>query len=528
MALRYQLRVLGESLGGAGAALLLLALFAAWLLPGLFGHDPWKPDEAYTFDIVYHIVQNGDWLVPTLAGEPFMEKPPLFFWTAALFAQAFGGALPLHDAARLASLFYVSIALLFTWLAADRRVAAPLLLAGCLGAVHHVHQLITDNALLAGMAIGLYGLRESRGWAIGSGAGIAFLSKGLLGPGFLGAIALLLPLLRAWRGSWRTWGWALVTFAPWALVWPWLLYRHSPALFHEWFWVNNVGRFTRENQLGGVLDHWHYAKAFPWFALPAWPLALWSLARRPGLPEVQFGFLSFVVMFGVLSAASSARTLYGLPMLIPLALLAAVEIDTLPAWIAWPMEKLAVWASALAGVALWAGWAAFLLGWRPAFLADALPGFGPHIELALLAGAAAVTLAWLGSFALEPRLAARWLAAVALVWGLVMTLWLPAFDHAKSYRGVFTDLAEHRPKVAGCVASRGLGEPQRAMLHYFAGLVTVREESESRRSGTGDCPLFLVETAAHQAPQPGAQWRLAWQGARPGDDKEWYWLFARF
>jgi 4-amino-4-deoxy-L-arabinose transferase-like glycosyltransferase len=520
LALRYQLRVFGEALGGAGRALLLLALVAAWLVPGLFGHDPWKPDEAYTFGLVYHIVQSGDWLVPTLAGEPFMEKPPLFFWTAALFARSFGGVLPLHDAARLASVFSVLVALLFTWLAADRRVAAPLLLAGCLGYLQHAHQLLTDNALLAGMAIGLYGLRESRGWAIGTGAGVAFLSKGLIGPGLLGLIALLLPLLRAWRGSWRTWGWALLTFAPWALVWPWLLYQHSPELFHEWFWVNNVGRFTGESTLGGVFDHWHYAKALPWFAFPAWPLALWALARRPGLPEVQFGFLSFAVIFGVLSAASSARTVYGLPMLAPLALLAAVELESFPRWLGWPMEQLAALAGALAGLALWATWAAFLHGWRPDFLAQASPGFTPQMEPALLAGAVAVTLVWLLSFALEPRLPVRWLGAVALAWGLAMTLWLPWLDHPKTYRDVFAGLRKELANGGGCVASRGLGEPQRAMLQYFAGLVTVRGDG-------ADCPRLLVETPGNTAPEPGAQWRLAWHGARPGDAKEAYWLFAR-
>ena len=28
-------------------------LCLAWLLPGLIAHDPWKPDEAYTFGVVY-------------------------------------------------------------------------------------------------------------------------------------------------------------------------------------------------------------------------------------------------------------------------------------------------------------------------------------------------------------------------------------------------------------------------------------------------------------------------------------------
>ena len=519
MTLRYQLRAFGEALGGAGAATLMLALFVAWLLPGLFGHDPWKPDEAYTFGLVYHILERGDWLVPTLAGEPFMEKPPLFYWTAALFARSLAGVLPLHDAAHLASLFYVALALVFTWLAADRRIAAPLVLAGCLGYLQHAHQLITDDALVAGIAIGLYGLRESRGWVLGTGAGIAFLAKGLLGPGVLGLIALLVPILPAWRASWRRWPWALVAFAPWALVWPWLLYRHSPQLFHEWFWVNNIGRFTRENTLGGVLDHWHYAKALPWFALPAWPLALWALLRRPGLPEVQFGALAFAAIFGVLSAASSARTLYGLPMLVPLAMLAAVELDTLPRWLAWPVEKLATSLAALAGVALWAAWLAFLYGWRPHGLVEASPGFVPQWQPVLAAAAAALSVVWLLSLALAPALPVRWLAGVALVWGLSMTLWLPWLDHAKSYRGVIASMQAERRKVPGCVATRNLTEPQRAMFHYHAGIVALPKDAQ--------CPWLLVHTSDNKPPEPGPQWRLDWQGTRPGDSKEWFWLFAR-
>ena len=52
----------------------------------LVGHDPWKPDEAYTFGVVYELLQGGSWIVPTLAGEPFLDKPPLFYLTAAACA----------------------------------------------------------------------------------------------------------------------------------------------------------------------------------------------------------------------------------------------------------------------------------------------------------------------------------------------------------------------------------------------------------------------------------------------------------
>src|SRR5438309_5020008 len=61
-----------------GSAFALAALIVTYLLPGVVGHDPWKQDEAYTFGIVLHMLESGDWVVPTLAGQPFMEKPPLF------------------------------------------------------------------------------------------------------------------------------------------------------------------------------------------------------------------------------------------------------------------------------------------------------------------------------------------------------------------------------------------------------------------------------------------------------------------
>ena len=62
------------------------------------------------------MAESGDWIVPTLGGEPFMEKPPLYYLTAALFGKLFSFVLPLHDAARLTTGFFMSSALLLTGL----------------------------------------------------------------------------------------------------------------------------------------------------------------------------------------------------------------------------------------------------------------------------------------------------------------------------------------------------------------------------------------------------------------------------
>jgi len=492
-------------------------VLAAWILFGLIGHDPWKPDEAYTFGLVWHILEKGEWLVPTLGGEPFMEKPPLFFWTAAIFCKAFGWALPLHDAARLASGFYVGLTLWFTWLASGKRIAAPLLLAGSLGYLQHAHQLITDNSLAAGIALGIFGLTARNGFALGTGAGIAFLSKGLIGPGMLGVIALALPVFPAWRTAsyLRCLLWAALAFAPWALVWPWLLYAHSKPLFDEWFWVNNFGRFTGSAGLGGVLDHWLYVKNLAWFALPAWPLAAWMVFSQKENPEIRLPLVAFVVMLVVLSAASSARTVYAVPMLVPLALLAAPALDSAPRWLARPLEILGTWGAGLVALALWVGWVALLTS-PPAWMVKASPGFVPQVGVIALLFALAASAGWL--YLARAGFPLSWTAGVTLIWALAMTLWLPYLDHPKTYRGVIEDMKKNVPAGA-CVVSRGLTEPQRAMFDYFAGVTSPPPSA--------GCDYQLVQTSTPAEPKMGDEWRLAWRGTRPGDDKEYFWLFTR-
>ena len=61
---------------------LFVLVCAAWLVPGLIGHDPWKYDEAVVFGIVNEILRSGDWINLKLAGEPYFDKAPLFIWVA--------------------------------------------------------------------------------------------------------------------------------------------------------------------------------------------------------------------------------------------------------------------------------------------------------------------------------------------------------------------------------------------------------------------------------------------------------------
>src|SRR5258708_36493332 len=78
---------------------LAILLCMAWILPGLIGRDPWKPDEAQTFGVVYQLLKDGDWVVPWLAGEPFLGQPPLIYLTAARTGTLLSPGFPFHDGA---------------------------------------------------------------------------------------------------------------------------------------------------------------------------------------------------------------------------------------------------------------------------------------------------------------------------------------------------------------------------------------------------------------------------------------------
>ena len=49
-------------------------------------------------------------------------------------------------------------------------------------------------------------------------------------------------------------------------------------------------------------------------------------------------------------------------------------------------------------------------------------------------------------------------SGVALCWLLLMTLWLPLLDYARSYRPLVERLAKHVPRDA-CIAAPGMPRP---------------------------------------------------------------------
>jgi hypothetical protein len=111
-----------------------------------------------------------------------------------------------------------------------------------------------------------------------------------------------------------------------------------------------------------------------------------------------------------------------------------------------------------------------------------------------------------------------------MVWGLLTIFFWEYADSRNSYRPLVMEVTRQLPRGYSCISSHSLGEPQRALFEYFAGIVTYREEVPSRKR---DCDILLVQGMRTGIHQPGPSWEQFWEGTRPGDRRELFRLYRR-
>lgn len=517
-------------------------LVVVYVVPGLVGHDPWKPDEAYVFGGVLDMLKTGDWIVVKVGGVPFVEKPPLYHWVASITAKTLSPWLQLHDGARVASGIFVmataasvAAACHLLWGAGFGRVGAVMSLSAA-GLFTNAQMMLPDLPLMAGFAIaiaGFAGCATHRPWAgiaLGIGVGIGFLAKGIFAPAVLAISSMALPaFFPAWRRRTyaRDLAVALAIAAPFLLVWPVALWLRSPQLFMTWFWDNNIGRYLGFSvpYLGAAADTGFWLETWPWFLFPLWPFAAAAILRRDDPPGTHAGVQVGMVVCGciaiVLGSSASARAIYALPMIPALALVAAGSARGEHPRLNRLLQWLGIFIAGSAAVVVWYGWFALVSTGRAPdwpLLTRYFPAefelIPDHNDVAL---AALLTLGFAVScFALRAaanRGIALWVGGLATAWALVALLWVPWIDNAKSYRGVYESLRGAIPRNVNCVASLDIGESERALLEYILGIPTIDMGAP--------CGAVLRQRRLDQVAKPlPASWRMAWSGSRPGDDRE--------
>jgi 4-amino-4-deoxy-L-arabinose transferase-like glycosyltransferase len=518
----------------------LLLLAFIWLWPGILGHDPWKPDEPYVLAVTLDMLKYNHWLVPSIQGEAWLNAPPLYYWVASVFVRLLSpGLLAPHDAARLATPFFMAIALFCAGGAGRELIgrrhgrSVVLILIGCIGLVDTGHQMSSSVAAFAGYAAAFYaltlGLRMPAlaGALFGLASTVLFLSSSLLDLVLLWAVALALPCFSAWRNKRYaiTVGMALLSGVPLMLIWPVAFARDYPQLFQLWLEHYALGELNGFGQIGLFHDVGYYFKTSLWYAWPAWPLAAWTLyRRRPNVPMLQLPCLFFGVIILLLTLSGAQVTKNTMPLLLPLSLLAAVELDTLRRGAASALNWFGLMTFGFFGLLIWFGWAAMNFGWPEKLAGRAhyfSPYYVPYVSLPLALCALFATLVWVWALTrrnLRGRQAVtNWVAGITLFWGLACTLWLPWLDALKSYRPVVASMQRAFPSLPGCVATEPDDWMARVSWSYFANF--------DLRPGRQDCPYRLVIRPKGSAPDQG--WETLWRGSRPREDDEIFALQQR-
>jgi len=528
-------------IGETAKTRLLLLLCFLWLVLGLIGHQPWKPDEAQTISAVKHLLQGGSWIIPSVAGVPTLQNPPLYYLSAAAGAWLLSPWLSMHDAARLVTGLWMALTLLMVgmtgremWGKGEGRQTTFIFL-GSIGLFFPAHLLTAEIAALAGYAMAFYGLAlaHRRPWRaaplIGCGIGIAFLSTGLSAVEILLLTAAALPaMFPHWRRKsyFTSLATGLAIATPWLVLWLFAVWRQSPDLLHTWL-VSGKHVLDDNNLL-------YFARTLSWYAWPALPLAAWSLwhyrQRLLQRPQFQLALVFFLATLLLLGLGSDSRDILALPLLLPLAVMGGAAIEKLQRSAASALDWFGIALFGTLGFLLWLGWFAMMSG-LPAKLAERMhtlsEAYVPHFDWKIFLAALGLTLIWwLVVFKTNKRsnraVVTDWAVGITLVWGLLTTLWLPWLDAAKGYHGMYASMKQALPAQYACLTSRGMGVSQRALLDYYLNIQARPIETSQR----AECDLFLVQDEKrHATGAPGPDWKLIWQGKRPSDRRERYWLY---
>lgn len=555
-------------------ALLLFCL--AYVLPGFFGRAPWKVEDIATFGVSQELASNpGNWLAPQLLGQANGFDALAPYWLGALAIKV----LPFLDpavAVRVPFGLMLILTLLATWYAVYYLARSPqaqpvafafggeaspvdyaraiadagvLALIASLGLAQLSHETTPALAQLGFTALVFYAMAASpyrRATKVfGPSLG---LFVGMSGLALSGAptLALLFGMggaLVEWAHMrWantsrsgevdggaqrRSWQWVLVIIAITVAVsglahsldlWRWRI--HLPGTGEQATW-------TDWRKLGRLLL---------WFTWPTWLLALWTLyrwrrqlaSRHVALP---LWFAAMAIGATLTTPAADRSLLLSLPAL---AALAAFALPTLKRSVASLIDWFTLLFFTGCAFIIWVVWIAMQTGVprQPAAnVARLAPGFEPSFSwLAFLAAAlATLAWAWLVKWRAGKHRAAVWKSLVlpaggaTLCWLLLMTLWLPLLDYARSYGPMARQVARMVDRSA-CVELYGVSSAQAAALQYH-GKLDLRQAAPQPA-----CPYLIVDVDAQASLSNAVQltdWALLATIRRPTDRNENVLLYRR-
>lgn len=288
------------------------------------------------------MVKYGNYLLPTMNGEPRLEKPPLPTWISAVIEHITPKNLVVQRCAAgvVATIMVIFLYLIVSRLTRNKQcgLIASLILATSYNVIMMGRTATWDiytHSFMLGSIYFLIVAFEEKGsqWTnfilAGLFAGLSFLSKGPVS-----LYALFLPFLVSfiitYRPSWEGKKAALITMILLALIvsgW-WYVYTY---IFHQDFAVD-----IAEQESSSWLNHnvrpWYYYWKFPaeagiWALFWVTAIAYFFMNKKAiYYKEYKLAFIWFLASLVLLSVIPEKKTRYLLPLLIPGAILTGLYI----------------------------------------------------------------------------------------------------------------------------------------------------------------------------------------------------------
>jgi 4-amino-4-deoxy-L-arabinose transferase-like glycosyltransferase len=320
--------------------------FFLLLVPGLLLYPClsfllFEPDEGRYAEIPREMLVRGEWVVPYLQGEPYLDKPPLFYWLVTASYRLWG----VYDwSARLVPALAVHACVLAIYFLGRRLVGerpafwGSLILMLAPGFISMGRLLVLDGlltlwvtlALLAAF-LAIQGKAMHRGWWLvaATAAALGSLTKGPI------ALVLLVPplLIHLWltknacRLGWKAWLTLGLVVSAINLPWYGAVCWQLPEFAGYFFLKHNLLRFLMP------FDHqepvWFYGPILLAGLLPASLLAIgfirFLISSRPEAVAQRTPALGFLVLAGgwcvlFFSMSGSKLPTYILPAFPPIAL----------------------------------------------------------------------------------------------------------------------------------------------------------------------------------------------------------------
>lgn len=487
----------------------LLMLCVAYVLPGLLGRGPWKGADISSFGYMAALARGEtSWFAPQLLGlPPAVDALFPYWWGAWAMAWAPGWLAP-DLAVRIAFGLLLALTLVAVWYGTYYLARSPeaqpvafafggealptdyaramadgglLAFIACLGLAQLSHETTPAMAQLTFTAMFAYALAALpyRTWAPAI-AGIA----GLIGLALSGA-----PTMAVLFGA----GGAIIHLLDQS--------QEPDEAKRKLAWASAIAALTvGVALLASILNLWRWRIELPqaswpewrslgrlllWFTWPAWPLVLWTVWRwrrhlvRGRAPTRHLAvplWIALVALGATLTTKSADRSL--LLALPASAALAAFALPTLSRSVSALIDWFTLIFFSGCAIVVWVVWISMQSGIpsQPAANVRRLaPGFESSFSLTAFLIAVAATVAWslLVKWRVGRHRAAIWKSLVlpaggaVLSWVLLMTLWLPLLDFARSYAPLVQRYASTM-QPNDCIETLGLTRGQVAALQFHS------------------------------------------------------------